>query len=651
MNRLKIEELKEIEEDVHKYRHDCLTAVGEEQVKGASLRGNAREVSLAIHAMENEERAESKSKILHENRQEEAAMALYVRSLSMKRHTFNTLRTRVKRQRAINDFSIMREERESFEYLSSAFVAWVKKVEVEKRGRALTLWTQRENTLRQIFKIWQGSHLIRVQSKMMVFRYLKARSLEWVRALRAMVRKKKKRAVHRHRQRGTALCFFVRLIFRSWKGLAVRNRPDPLRVAANTVCAVQFIKRRIFYAWAEITALNSRRRSKVILDLQKHQRLPTLHYYMCEWHNIANFTRRKYYTSCSKALTKLSYYTIRSQYIKRETQSVTILHWAARARKFLHLLRSQTVRNIRLNSAMNTTHDKKMRRTFFKFWRHWRKVLKLYLHVPRNQGPRSIGDLGLSARTIQRDLVHTSLEWEKVLRPVDPTGNEYSRNQNLNSMGVVDKGRKADRRLNIRESDSEKENINVNASVSVTRFDTPLSKDTLRGPLHCSSTEVSSAIFRRLEAMREKEMRQRDLNYPDEEEEEDDDDDGNEHFTAAFLRKRRLIRSIKRWVKKVIRKRHHCICTEKVQYILCKRRMRSFLTAASSVWIRAVLRRIGDMEGIQEAAARIRPAYPSSTGGPTSDMIDSDRDRDRGKWSGISRESGRGSGRDRQTPP
>jgi hypothetical protein len=43
MNRLKIEELKEIEDDVHKYRHDCLSAVGEEEAKGALLKGNARE--------------------------------------------------------------------------------------------------------------------------------------------------------------------------------------------------------------------------------------------------------------------------------------------------------------------------------------------------------------------------------------------------------------------------------------------------------------------------------------------------------------------------------------------------------------------------------------------------------------------------------
>jgi hypothetical protein len=591
-------------------------------------------VSLAIDAMENEERAESKSKILHENRQEEAAIALYARSLSVKRRTFHALRTRIIRQKDINEFSALRKERANFEYVSTAFLMWVKDIEVAKRGRVLAQWVERENMIRKTFNTWRGCQIKRVRSKMIVFKTLTRRALEWVRTLRAIVRKKKRQAVVRQRQKGTALCFFVRLIFRSWKGLTVRNRPDPLRVTANTVCAVQFIKRRILFAWAEIAAENSRRRSKILHDLQQRRRLPTLHYFLCEWLNIAHYTRRKCYIACSLTLRKLSQHATRSQHVKRETQAIAMGFRAAAARRFLHILRSLSLRNIRLQSAMTTTYNKIMRRIFYRFWRHWRKVLKVYLHVPRNQGPSSVRDLGLSARTIQRDLVHTSLEWEKVLKPVDPELKFHDeRNKNLNSSG--DMGRTVGR-LSVGES--EKENVHINSSASVTRLDV-LTKQPLRSPLCSSSTDISANIIQRLEAMKEEEMRQRDLNYPHEEEEEDE---GIVRMTAIFLRKRRLICSLKRWVKRVVRRSHYRLCTDKIHKILCKRRMRSFITAATSLWIRSALKRIGEMEEIQESAAKIHSSYPSSTGGPP----DGSKDKDRGSRMG----SGGGSERQMLSP-
>jgi hypothetical protein len=582
--------------------------------------------------MENEERAESKSKILHENRQEEAAIALYARSLSVKRRTFHTLRTRVRRQKDINEFSALRVERANFGYISSAFTTWMKNTEVVRRGRVLTQWMQRENIVRKVFNKWRDCQLKQVRSKIIVLKTLSSRAVEWLRTLRAVVRRKKRQAVVRKRQKGTALCFFVSLIFRSWKRLTVRNRPDPLRVTANTVCAVHFIKRRILFAWAETTAENSRRRSKILHELQQRRRLPTLHFFLFEWLNIAHYSRRKYLTACSVTLTKLLHHATHSQHIKRETQAIAMASRAAAARRVLRVLRSLSRRNIRLQSAVITTRNKIMRRTFYRFWRHWRKVLKLYQHVPRNLGPRSVRDPGLSARTIQRDLVQTSLEWEKVLKPVDPELEFHKeRNQNLTS-GEFDAGRKIGM---LSAGESEKENMHVNTTVSapVTRHDV-LSKPPLRSPLYSSSTEISTTIIRRLEAMREEEMRQRDLNYPDEEEE---DDEGMERMTATFLRQRRLICSVGRWVKRVVRRSHYRLYTDKIHSMLCKRRMRSFLTAATSLWSRSALKRIREMEGIQEKAAKIHSNHPSSIGRPKGGM------KDRGGESGSG--SGSGSGR------
>jgi hypothetical protein len=113
-------------------------------------------------------------------------------------------------------------------------------------------------------------------------------------------------------------------------------------------------------------------------------------------------------------------------------------------------------------------------------------------------------------------------------------------------------------------------------------------------------------------------------------------------MTAIFLRKRRLICSLKRWVKRVVRRSHYRLCTDKIHKILCKRRMRSFITAATSLWIRTALKRISEMEEIQESAAKIHSSYPSSTGGPP----DGSKDKDRGSRMG----SGGGSERQMLSP-
>ena len=541
---------------------------------------------------------------------ENSILKMRKKSLSLKRFMMRLFRLRVRRQKSIKAFcnrSRMKWKRRLFE---DVLVTWRKYIDVIKRGKMLAHWNNRHNILFLTFSSWRKQELREKLSKGKMTQHLRTRTLDFIKFLKFLVLSGKKKIIKMKKQRGSALCFFVKRIFRAWRLDTKNSRLDPLHEAVSTVRAVQFVKSRVFKAWMAVTVERIQELNDIGDNLIELKRLEQQQITLSSWHDITYTTRYARFSSCRKAFKEFSKFARRTIKSFRNLKLGALRAVDSRIRRVIRILRTLVRRRKKVKRAYGTLVRRMENSLTLSTWGLWTDLHRTYVDVRvAEEDAADVAAIVLAEAEREREreaeaatehsawdndvpsdymdssLLRTSQEWDKYAPPPP--------------IGIVRESQSL--RNGLRESDRQESRMKPMLSAS------PLGsgKESWYADSQNSSGKGSDSTYgvpRRRNSVQEnvREMkdlarRRSSLTYPDEDEEEEDGDDKLTRYKVTHLYVRLCRRAFKGWCVRVNNVRVLHVKEREVYDLQSARLRRKVFSIATTLWTRSCRKRVREM--------------------------------------------------------
>ena len=555
--------------------------------------------------------------------EEEMITSMKRKCLSALRIMLRMFRLRVRRQKRIKTFFQRVQNNLNHDFKMDVIKIWKEYVEVVKKGRMLSIWTKRNNILAPCFQSWRMQQQREKRGKELVRKSLRMKALDCFRFLQYLSWSAKKKAQKKHKKRGSILCFFVRRIFRAWKLHTRDCRPNPLHVAGNIIRAIKFIKGRIFVAWSSYTSERATEHEilrKIIVN--KKQSIIALSTFL-QWDDVTRTTKYARHTACTKFLRKLSSFSKFRRRFVRNIRLGALRGMNYKARRVLKVLRSLVRKNKELKRVTRIVKNRRKTSELCWILTHWISLYRSSLADERDVNIRiheddkaeNHGDAIKTVRYLNNDVQQNADNWTQYSKPPIPGRSSSSSSSLLSSGG-----------LRLRTAETEnlapkglKNLIPSSSSFSSSTTSSPESEPGSRSTsaimrntsdirnerkkmtlvesvisrYNCDVSATKNVLRERLQSMRDDEIRQVDLNHPDEEIEYDDDNIIIQQLSV--LCKYRTGRAIQKWRKQTVKLIKLKKQKEKLELYVQRNLLKKSFSIYSTAWIRSTRRRIKNM--------------------------------------------------------
>ena len=544
---------------------------------------------------------------------EEKITSMKKKCLSAQRMMLRMFRLRVRRQKRIKAFFQRMEKNKENDFKKDVLKVWKKYVEIVKKGRMLGIWNKRNDILAPCFKSWRIQQQREKKCKELVRKNLRSRALDCLRFLQYLSWSTKKKAQKKHKNRGSFLCFFVRRIFRAWKLHTRNRRPNPLHVAGNIVRAIKFIKGRVFVAWSSYTSERAMEH-EILRKIIVHKKQSIIaHVTLLQWDDVTRTTRYARHIACTKFLRKLSSFSKFRRRFLRSMRLGALRGQNYRARRVLRVLRSLVRKNKELKRVTRIVSNRRKSGELCWIFTHW---ISLYRYSIAEEIDVNIL-INKDFRTDNhRDAIKIVRYLNNDVHPNSDTWTEYSKQSLPGRSSLLLSSRKEDfspKGLKNFTPSSSSSISSSTASSSISVAGSRISSEIMKVTSEVRKekkkmTTVESVISRyngdtsakknvlqeRLQSMRDDEIRQNDLNHPDEEIEYDDDDKLLMQRLST-LRKYRTVRAIQKWHKRAVKLINLRKKKVELEIFMGRNLLKKSFSIYSNLWIRSSRRRIEDM--------------------------------------------------------
>lgn len=558
---------------------------------------------------------ESSSKILLISRQNIAADALYATSLSFKRSVFRTFKNRIKTMKTVSKFTTKQAGKVKSRLLLKIFSAWKEGIELKYKSQMVTNVIHRKHLLSSTFKKWRIQADLVVKSAEIVRYYLNLRARKWIKILRTLTRKKKKKIIQKQRKKALALCVLVQRMFFAWKILTERSHLNPQEEAQGTFRAVLFIKGRIFREWSLLTAKNVIQKEKTCRGIEGVLGVRRKKEHFRQWCITKKCLNYSYYSTCEKGFSAIFNHSKKGQK-ERETMTKAVLHYAAYVTlEAVRLLKIYAMKRKRARTAALVVESRVKKRLCSRMWGEWRRVHKRHV---KEYSQRTF--LTLDSKNISRgnDIFTDSQEDREVDKGSDRQGNregdigsgrcgrgeegvELLSNSERSSpplLGYSDetesnrvvKGRKRGNKMRSSKSIAQGRGSDVSNGTDSWRIE---DKDRV-GDRDCNRVgdrDRSKTTTRRkyFDIINQESVEE------DDEEDEDVDDIVASNHILDMPYRLCLVRAMRRWRCTALKSKHLRISAHRLMMAVRARCVKVSFSAMTSLWIRSVRMKIKDM--------------------------------------------------------
>ena len=551
---------------------------------------------------------ESSSKVLHISRQNIAADTLYAKSLSFKRAVFRTFKNRMKTMQTVSKFTAKQSEKAKIRLLLKIFRAWKDGIDLKYKSQMVTNVIHRKYLLSSIFKKWKMQSDLVVKSAKIVRYFLSLRARKWIKILRTLTRKKKKKLIQKQRKKASALCALVQRMFFAWKILTERSHLNPQEEAHGTFRAVLFIKGRVFREWSLLTAKNVIQKEEISREIEGVLGVRSKKEYFRLWRITKKCLNYSYYSTCEKGFTAVFNHAVKGQK-EREIMTKAVLHYGAYVTlEAVRLLKIYAMKRKRATTAALVIESRVKKRRCSRVWSEWRRVYRRHVkeysqrrflsldskNISRgndiftdSQEDRHGDRVGGRDREGDRDRGRGRGEEEVELlssrQGSSPPLREYSDNTESNR---VVKGRKRGLRSSANRLQGGGSDVsNGTDSWRIDDKDRDRIGDRDRGSNRVGDRDRSKTTTRR--------------NYFDimdkESIEEDEDEEDKDVYDMVASNRIRGMRAMRRWHCTALKSKHLRISAHRLMMAVRGRCVKVGFSAMTSLWIRVVRTKIKDM--------------------------------------------------------
>lgn len=600
---------------------------------------------------------ESGSKILHVSRLNHAADALYARSLSFKRKIFREFRIRIGNLKSVACFTLQQAVRDKLRLLLKIFQAWKKEVNMTNKCRKVSNMMSKKYLLSLTFKKWKQENEVVKKSNKIVLHYLRLRAIKWIKLLRYLTRRKKKKILQKQRKRATALCVLVKRIFLAWKCHTEHSLLTPKKEAQGMFRAVQFIKERIFHAWSSLTSKNIARNEGLSSDVRNASTVRNLKTYFTQWHLITKSLNYSYYSSYKRGLNSFFNYAMKCQKEKEMMGSAVQQYSASVTLQAIRLLKIHAMKRKRARTAALVVASRANKRCSIKSWTGWCKAYRRHLKECSPRTFLTLDSKNIGNKTAQAAIdIHHTHDHDFPLSPSSSsTTNSYYSSSSSPSIRYLQNyeakqqqyeqqqqqqqqeekqqyqmeimwGRRQ-RQVAVHDVDTVPNRQSVKSLRSIAQRGGDVSNDTHTDS--CRNTDTvkyrdrdESGVWDR-ERNRDRDRDRYRDRYRDRErdktaswndsylsdgggvretEEDDDDDEGEDRDTTygtiskhSKLYRLCLIRAMRRWHCTALKRKHVRISAHRLMITSRSRCVRAGFTTMTSLWIKAVRMKMKEM--------------------------------------------------------
>ena len=538
---------------------------------------------------------ESSSKILRISRQNIAADTLYTKSLSFKRAVFRTFKNRVRTIKTVSKFTDQHAEKVKIRLILKIFRAWKEGIALKCKSQMVTNVTHKKQLLSSIFKKWKIETELVVKSTKIVLHYLNKRAQKWIKMLRILTRKKKKKIIQKQRKKALALCLLVHRTFFAWKILTKRSHLNPQEEALGTFRAVLFIKGRIFREWSLLTAKNIIEKERLSSEVEGVLGVRSKKEHFRQWCITKKSLNYSYHIACEKGFSAIFNQAIQGQR-DRKTMAKAVLHYSAYVTlEAVRLLKIYAMERKRARTAALVIESRVKKRWCGRLWSEWRRVYRRHVKeysqrtfLTLDSRTVGIGNDNVTERQGIRDR-DREREEDEVQLLTSPQGSsppllQYS---DKTERKRVVKGRK--RGIKSGASRLLGGGSDVSNGTDSWRIDDK-DRESDRGWIGDSNR--SKMITRRnyFDCV-DKES----LDEEDDDEEEEVDDEVQSNRILGIPYRQCLLRAMRRWHCTALKSKHVRISAHRLMVTVRARCVRVGFSAMTSLWIRVVRMKIKDM--------------------------------------------------------
>lgn len=567
--------------------------------------------------------SESGSKILHLSRLNTAADALYARSLSFKRKMFREFRIRVRKLKSVACYKLQQAVTAKLRLLLNIFGAWKEEMKMTKKRRIVSNMINKKYLLSLTFKKWKHENEVVKKSNKIVLHYLRVRAIKWMKLLKYLTRRKKKKILQKQRKRATALCVLVKRIFLAWKCHTEHSLLTPKEEAQGIFRAVQFIKGRIFYAWSSLTTKNVARNERLSSDLKHTSRVRNLKIYFTQWHLITKSLNYSYYSSNKRGLNGFFEFATKSQKEKEMMRRAALQNSASVTLQAIRLLKIHAMMGKRARTAAQVVASRVNKRCCTKSWAGWRKVYRRHV---KEHSQRTF--LTLDSKNIENRNAQTAIDSHHPHDHTPSSSSSFTTNSyySLSSSPSIQYLQHYEPKQQQQQQEEEQQNqmgiiLGIRQGQAAVH-DLDLVPNRQAGKSLRSTAQKGRVVSN---TVRDKDRdrdgdrvgvwdRDRDKtaskNYPyltdyggvgERDEDDDNDEGGDRDASYGTIRKHSKLyrlclgRAMRRWHCTALKRKHVRISANRLMIAARSRCVRAGFTAMTSLWIKAVRTKMKEM--------------------------------------------------------
>ena len=571
---------------------------------------------------------ESGSKILHLSRLNTAADALYARSLSFKRKIFREFRIRVRNLKSVACFTLQQAVKDKLRLLLRIFRAWKKEINMKKKSLVVSNKMNEKYLLSLTFKKWKEENEVVMKSNKIVLHYLRLRAIKWIKLLKYLTRRKKKKIMLKQRKRATALCVLVKRIFLAWKYHTEHSSLTPKEEAQGMFRAMQFMKGRILNAWSSLASKNIARNERLSSDFTKALRIRNLKTFFTQWHLITKSLNYSYYSSYKRGLNGFFNYAIKCQKENEMIQSAVLQYNASVTLQAIRLLKIHAMMRKRARTAALVVASRVNKRFCIKSWAGWRKAYRRHVkehsrrtfltldsknieikyaqtaiaiqHTHDHNFHLSPSSFSSSSSTTNSYYTSSSSPSTQYLHNCEPKQQEHVQQQQREQQYEQQQQNQVEIMWGNRQGQAA---VHVVDTVPNRQAGKSLSSTTQRG----RDVSNDTVRYRDRDGDRERnETASKNYSYLTDyggvgETDEDDDEGGDRDATYGTISKHSklyrlcLVRAVGRWHSTASKRKHVRISANRLMIATRSRCVRASFTAMTSLWIKAVRTKMKEM--------------------------------------------------------
>ena len=291
----------------------------------------------------------------------------------------------------------------------TAFATWKRLAAVARRGKAVERWHQLHVTTSRCFQCWVAKAGRERTARDAEQRILRHRGRGYLRFWHTAAREGRKATLKSRRQRGAALCFLVKRIFRAWRAyVATFHTEEPTAVAAAIVRATAFWKGRLFRAWASSHRDRLARVHSCADALTTHRAREAAVAAFAEWRAVAQTARFLDRSQKVRTFRALATRAARQRCARADMRVARQRERSARLRRALRHLRSSAALTAALRRVRHEAGQRAAEALLHRCWQRWRRQSIHVAPTPLASSVSFSRDFTLPADTDRQEPVSAS---------------------------------------------------------------------------------------------------------------------------------------------------------------------------------------------------------------------------------------------------